>query len=324
MSKNSNPAPNETISQAQSKSKISLINWGLILTTISTIASLVAIFIALRQQPTKHLRYEVVSSGPLANVTDNVNGRLKVTFDKTAVPDANFALLRVSNDGNQPILAEDFKTPFVFHFGKSPKSNVLDAEITTSTPGDLAKTVTLAKKSDIVSLVPGLLNPSDSITIKVLYAGGDQTVGATARIVGTTISRQDSLPPDTLQIVVAQAKSAWFSFFIVVGGLNALLLGNFLSKNARLKSEIKVISGERGQLLDIVKQWSGAIKAMSEQTDKAAKTMNDYEQQEAAAQPLSQATTPVLGETSPTRAAGNGGYTLPSEEKTVRVGAGHS
>ncbi len=143
---------------------------GVIATVLGVLATVgISFWIYDHQRSTKSLEYGVISNGPLASIQDNLNGRLKVSFDNQPVPNVNLVILSVTNDGTIPIQQQDFVRPVRLFFGLQPKAQVLSAEVSNVAPSGVTAGVSF--KADTVTLAPTLLNSGDRVTLRILLAG---------------------------------------------------------------------------------------------------------------------------------------------------------
>lgn len=202
-----NAIPNGEVSSAPGAEKDSHFKkLPMVISVLSLVATVIGVFVAFyifrAQRSEKRLSYSIIASGPLVNVTDNLNGRLKLAFDNKPVPNVNLVILRLSNSGNEPIQPNDFSTPITFTFGKTNDTQILDSSVSTTYPPDV--TYQLKKLDRKVVLSPGLLNSGDSITLKVLLAGGDYSISSSGRISGVkSLERVDTLRPSGLNTVIS-------------------------------------------------------------------------------------------------------------------------
>ena len=203
--------------------------WGVLL---GALAIGVIICLYYLQLPVKAISYGTVSFAPLVSVHEDVKGRLQLFFDKKPVPNVNYVLLRVVNSGNVPIQKQDIDKPVEFTLGHSNRVKVLSADVIGTSPKGI---VAVAHHTETaVTLMPLLLNPNDTVNIRVLMVGNDRGISANARIVGVSQLTETDF---------AQVQENKFRLFnILVSTLVALLLiplGLFVSYStkARLEAE---------------------------------------------------------------------------------------
>jgi hypothetical protein len=151
---------------------------------------LVAIYINRKQRreaeaekAVKRLVYEVISDAPIANINKAVADRVKILFDEQPVQDLYLLIFQISNGGNIAIKPDDYAEPLQLIF----KGNrIYSCEILEMEPNnliaekDLKSFLTLNAESVTFSTI--LLNPNESISIKVLLAGSKRNIDIRARI----------------------------------------------------------------------------------------------------------------------------------------------
>ena len=181
-------------------------------------------------KPVKALTCDVITAGPLVSVEDNVSNRIQIVFDHVPVPNVKFAVVKIANPGNIPIDKSDFERPLSLRFGDgTAKSNILTAQLLNTHPNNLGATYKIS--GDTVTLDPLLLNPSDTITVKVIYTGQSENMNLDARIVG--VSEVTGTDPSREQKAVF-AKSFEFGLAMALG---TTLIGWILAARNRIDWE---------------------------------------------------------------------------------------
>ncbi len=142
------------------------------------IAISVALYFAQRQR--KDVTYELLSNTPLLTVREKGLGQLQLTYNGIPVDSPRLAVIRLTNNGNTSIATADYERPISFSFGEG--ATVLSSAITATSPDNL--TIAVETVNNNVVLQPTLLNPSDSLTFKVLISGKDHDLRADGRIHG--------------------------------------------------------------------------------------------------------------------------------------------
>jgi len=207
---------------------------GVCVGIISFIVSLGVTFLIYSwQRQVKSLSYGIVSSAPLVSVQDDVASRVNVTFDGSPVPDVRLAVVRVVNSGNVPIEKQDFERPVSFTFGKETKGKILDAIVAQTTPPGMGAAI--IQNGNTVAIKPALLNPNDSITLRVLLTGGDWQIEADARVVGVP----EIVKADFSQQQKRTGNLRWLAAIPVIVGL----IGFFVSSLAGW-----ILDGERRKM----------------------------------------------------------------------------
>lgn len=140
----------------------------------------IAVLIYFLQRRKKSLSYQVISETPLLTVKEGLEGNIKILFGEKPVPNVHLVVLRILNNGNIPILSNEFQNDLRFSFGQ--KTTILSAEVTDTLPKTFKPTIAI--ESDCVVLQPTLLNGGDMATIKLLLAGYNNKIECDSRIVG--------------------------------------------------------------------------------------------------------------------------------------------
>jgi hypothetical protein len=140
----------------------------------------IAVLIYFLQRHRKSLSYQIVSEVPLLSVREDLGGNIKILFGEKAVPNVQLVVLRILNDGNTPVLANDFQNNLRFSFGQ--KTSVLSAEVIETVPRTFRPVVAI--ESNCVVFQPALWNSGDVATIRLLLGGHDNLVECDSRIVG--------------------------------------------------------------------------------------------------------------------------------------------
>ncbi len=162
-------------------------------TVIVAIAAIVIIPITIRQQKRKELTYEVASFTIVlkVNAGKEVKSRVQVLLDGQPVQNACVVILKIWNSGNVPIKREDFDNnqPLKIYF--RGKTQVLEAEVLETVPGNIgteAKT-SLKLNPENITIDPLLLNSRDLIVLRILVADlfYEDNIRVNARIIGGKI-----------------------------------------------------------------------------------------------------------------------------------------
>jgi hypothetical protein len=160
--------------------------WQFIGAIFGIIAILISLVIFFLQRSKKSLAYEVVTSSPLFTAKEEIKEDLEVYFKKKLVKDVQLIILKVKNDGNQPILKTDFDEPLKFIFDNN--SEVLTAEIISKTE---SLTIALLVNNNEITINPSLLNSGDFFEIKVVNSQ-ESDVKCEGRVVGIEKIRKNT------------------------------------------------------------------------------------------------------------------------------------
>lgn len=153
---------------------------------VGALTALLAILVSIRlfnlQRSKKSLAWDVLAAMPVMTISEKLKGRIRITFDGTHVDNVYIVLLRIRNDGNAPILISDFVEPLGLTFPKNTR--ILGLEVAHTIPRELKPELSI--ESDEVVFSPLLLNPKDTITLRILvsYPTAKPGLVAHARIIG--------------------------------------------------------------------------------------------------------------------------------------------
>jgi hypothetical protein len=129
------------------------------------------------QQPYKELSYDIISSTPLFSIMEEAQGKVEVLFDGDPVTDAYLLIIKLHNSGNKAIISSDYESPIQLNFNE--EVSILSAEVIDDT--EYSITTTLQVVQNRIKLKPILINPKESVTIKVI-ASNYKELNITARI----------------------------------------------------------------------------------------------------------------------------------------------
>ncbi len=188
--------------------------WTAIITGIST--GLIILLVEYRtgwfaSRTKKELSYEIISSTPIATVSEDMKEKIVILVNGVAVEDVTSLVLRIKNTGKGTITTTDFDGDIQI---TAMGSNILEYKVIETKPATLKPSIGVALTADPlpphgedpydmfpVSVAPLLLNPTDSFTISLLiarYAGG---LAVNARIAGVKEVKLIDLARKTLRPV---------------------------------------------------------------------------------------------------------------------------
>jgi hypothetical protein len=156
--------------------------WQFFGVLLAFIAIIVAIAIYYRQKQRKELAFGLLSARNLVTVSDQVAGRVQITFDGVPVKNIQLVVIGLKNSGDKPLLAADFERPVTVGFGSRAK--VLSAGIAKQSPANLGAEVIFRESQIQVS--PLLLNSDDYLIVQVLLAAPSFEIKPDVRIVGVS------------------------------------------------------------------------------------------------------------------------------------------
>lgn len=154
--------------------------WQFVGAILAIAAIAVTIVVYLLQRNRKSLSYEIVSNNSLLTVREELEGKVKITYEDTPVKNVQLIVMKIINTGNVPITPSDFVRPLQFIFDE--QTRILSSEVTKKEPKNIDAHITIDKNS--FRLEPTLLNGKDSITIKSLVYDFDGLPKVDTRIIG--------------------------------------------------------------------------------------------------------------------------------------------
>lgn len=190
--------------------------WQTILGIVAIIISIGAIRL---QQNIKELSCKVLSIAPLFNIKDDMQGKLKFSFDDKPVKNAFLIILKIVNSGKVPITADDQKRAITIDIGAE---KILAVEIIETQPADLGANISTNNSSII--LEPTLLNSNETVTIKSVVESFSGKVSASARIVG--LKQITMIMPNSETKMRWLNKSVLISTVMGVVGIGSLILAS--------------------------------------------------------------------------------------------------
>lgn len=223
--------------------------WTVAGTVLAFLAIVVPMIIYLHQRERKELAFGALSIRSFLTASDELDGRVSVTFDGFPVKDIRLVVLGVSNTGNVPILAREFDRPFTVSFGD--KARVLTADVIEQQPGNLGVKVN-ARDQDI-QFTPVLLNPGDSFATQLLIAAPEIHIYADVRVIGVA-----SLEQLGTEAAMRRERSLGFAQGVLGSGIVAPLVlaglfGNYVGSegSAALVIGSLVVAGVAASFLAI-------------------------------------------------------------------------
>lgn len=170
-----------------------LIDSGWIQVILAAVALLVSIVLYRKARTKKSLSYEVVSEYPLISVDDEIKGKLQILLNGKPVENVHLLSIRFINDGNVPIIADDYERPLSVTFEGEP--NILSTEFVSGSPDKL--TITLKVDKNALEIEPVLMNSGDFFSIKILIGQYSGKYDIDYRIVGVkTVRRRRQIPTE--------------------------------------------------------------------------------------------------------------------------------
>jgi hypothetical protein len=155
------------------------LNLNSIIAIVAIIAAITIAYFANWWRNQKSLSYQVIADSPLLTAEEEIREKLQILYDGKPVKNVRLFILKVINDGNQPIDETDFKKPIDFVF--SDEAQILSAEIVAKNPDNL--NISIGFRNNILSINPILLNNKDFIEIKSVVSTYSTNIKSDARIV---------------------------------------------------------------------------------------------------------------------------------------------
>jgi hypothetical protein len=151
-----------------------------LLTITAIITTIVIAYTANWRRNRKSLSYQTISNVVLLNTAEIIREKLQILYEGMPVKNVRLLLLKIINDGFQPIDEKDFKKTLDFVF--TEEAQILSAEIQSVNPENLDISFTF--ENNKLSIKPILLNSKDFIEIKFIVSTYESILKCDARIVG--------------------------------------------------------------------------------------------------------------------------------------------
>jgi len=166
--------------------------WQFAGAALALLTILATFYLFWLQRQRKSLSYEVISSTNLLSISETIKDTLEVRRNGVPIPGLHLIVIRLTNTGNVPITTTDYETPITFSFKEA--GIVLEAQITTTRPKNIKATMEFDPTS--VRLSPSLLNPKDSIELKILLTRFSGQVSVEGRIIGVSHIKEIGVVPN--------------------------------------------------------------------------------------------------------------------------------
>lgn len=205
----------------------------------------VSITLWLKGRGRKNLSYDIVSSTSLLMHHDELRKSIKIMFEDEEIKDnVHLVLLKIVNNGNVPILAEDFTQDIII---KTTNGSILIAEIKETYPDNLDIKI-IDHIHNGVGISPLLLNNKDEIIIKLLIkspkdeAFKKENLEIKARIVGISdvTKLKPKIPSEFILVflVIFTSIISLLTGVFLVFGRNQWVIENILMKPTTVSSYI--------------------------------------------------------------------------------------
>jgi hypothetical protein len=126
-----------------------------------------------KQNKRKEVAYQIISDTPIANINEEMKDRVEIKFDGNPITDMNLVVLKIWNRGGLAVRSGDYEESIRFELGGR---TYITGEVLSREPEEIIKQEELknflkAEADGSVSLPRFLLNPQDSLSIKMLVTG---------------------------------------------------------------------------------------------------------------------------------------------------------
>jgi hypothetical protein len=156
-------------------------NAALVIGTVLNVLGLLAgvLFWRLGRRP-KTLDWELVDHGSMVKVAAARSVNLEVRWEGRDVSSPALATVRILNTGKEHIQASDFVQPLSINVSGG---ELLSADITNVPTEDFLDSP-LVRNASQVSIVPKLLNRSESFSVQLFVDGSNPEITVAARVAG--------------------------------------------------------------------------------------------------------------------------------------------
>ena len=151
------------------------------------ITIILTVWVYKAQRNRTKLTYEVISRQAILSAEEEHEGKLQVLYDGEEVKDVRIIVLKLRNSGNTSIKPSDHIDCIKIKTGENSK--ILSVDVPSVEPEGLRAEIKISEARDHIRLEPLLLNPKDSITIKLVVSNLKKTK-ITCRIAGVQSIQQ--------------------------------------------------------------------------------------------------------------------------------------
>lgn len=189
--------------------------WQFVAVILGFTGIVTAVVLYVMQRRRKNLSYEIISRTPLLSAREELAGRFQILFEGKRVKEVQMVVVRITNSGNVPITTTDYERPVSLDLGD--KAEVLGADVTDTKPDGLEVSIGVKERRRVV-LNPSLLNPNDSITLKLLVSAYQGSLTVSGRIVGVRQIRIRGKGKEAVRFLLL----AWVAAGVVALGTDVL------------------------------------------------------------------------------------------------------
>lgn len=160
----------------------------------------------------KSVSYDIQSVSPLVAEEQTDTNGLQVLYHGKVVAKPYVAVIKIINDGGVPIETKDFDGPIDIDSGEG--ANILAASVISKQPDSIKAKIETREKT--VLLMPTLLNPDDTITIKIISGNAKPEHKISGRISGVKNISKHGMKDKTREILAFSILSAGAFFFGII------------------------------------------------------------------------------------------------------------
>ncbi len=174
-----------------------------ILFGIVAVAGLIIAVKAYRQQnKRKELTYQIEDDTPLVRVDKTLKSDVEIRYRGNVVENVRLVLIKVWNSGALAVKREDYEEPIAFEItGRKCLNIQVNSEPQEFiNPENLNDILTV--EENFVKLSPVLLNPADTIALRMLVSGQGKIRGTARLIDGKLIEFDPTKQPNTYSLRV--------------------------------------------------------------------------------------------------------------------------
>lgn len=156
--------------------------WQFIITTILTILAIVIALGIFYFQSNKALSYEIISISPLLSSSIPSEEQLQILYHGKNVQSPLITYIQIKNTGKVPIEKANFDGSLILDMGE--KTKLLSIFTTEKNPKSINFDYKINTDNSKIEIMPTLLNPGDSVTLRIITSEDPPKPVLLGRIVG--------------------------------------------------------------------------------------------------------------------------------------------
>jgi hypothetical protein len=156
------------------------IDWKVVIGALAFLATVFGFFYFQWWRNRKKLSYDILSNVVLVSAEKEIDDKIEIFYEGQRIKNVRLLVVKVVNDGYQPIKKDDFERPIRFVF---PKGKLLTAERVKFHPENLGTEI--GRGHNFVQIDPALFNRRDYVQFKALVNDYEE-MRVDARIVGVS------------------------------------------------------------------------------------------------------------------------------------------